>query len=243
MSLDAANSKKISLVLFDIDGTLMITKGASSRCMKRAGQIVLGPTFQWHPVTVGTLDPQIFDQLATANGIAPTAEQRQRYEQVYLDELEKELTERQEDITVLPGIASLVELLHARSTDTGDVVLGVLTGNFRRATELKLQRSGLGIERFPVIACAEHGESRNDLPRIAIQMANQQFGPRFDAANTILVGDTPRDIDCALANNCKCVSVATGHYSAQQLIDAGGSPVVETLENPAQLLSLIVAPP
>ena len=239
MSADAANPTNPSLILFDIDGTLMITKGASSRCMKRAGQMVLGPNFAWHPVTVGTLDPQIFDQLAHANGILPTDAHRRQYQSVYLEELEQELTTRQNDITVLPGIASLIKSLHARATETGDVVLGVLTGNFRKATELKLQLSGLGLDRFPVIACAEHGECRNDLPKIAIQMARQQTGYHIKTAHTILVGDTPRDIECAKANGCKCVAVATGHYSAQQLKDAGGSTVVETLEDTEPLLALI----
>jgi len=239
MNATPSNTGDRSLVLFDIDGTLMITKGASSRCMKRAGQIVLGPDFVWHPVTVGTLDPQLFDQLATANSITPTDAQRREYEAVYLEELERELTERQEDITILPGIATLIDLLHARSTDPGDVVLGVLTGNFRRATELKLQRAGLGLERFPVIACAEHGKCRNDLPRIAVRLAQAHSGQPIKPSKTILIGDTPRDIDCAKANGCKCLSVATGHYSTQQLQDAGGTLVVETLEDPKPLLHLL----
>lgn len=239
MSNESVKKGTASLILFDIDGTLMITKGASSRCIKRACQIVLGDNFAWHPVTVGTLDPQIFDQLAKANGITPTKAQQKQYESIYLDELKNELSRLKANITLLPGIRSLIDQLHHRAQETGDVVLGVLTGNFRKATEIKLNLSGLGLQRFPVIACAEHGNSRNDLPSIAIQMAIQQTGKLIDAAGTILIGDTPRDIECAKASGCQCVSVATGHYSTKQLKEAGGSVVIDNLLNPTPLLNLL----
>ncbi|MFN3167555.1 MAG: HAD family hydrolase [Phycisphaeraceae bacterium] len=218
------------LVLFDIDGTLMITKGASSRCMKRAGEIVLGPTFKWHPITVGTLDPQIFDQLARANGITPTPAQRLRYEEIYLDELERELYAHLEDITVMPGIEQLVERLHERALEHGDVLLGVLTGNFRRATELKLALSGLGLDRFHVVVCAEEGATRDDLPKAALRLAEQHAGQAVLPEQTYILGDTPRDIQCAQANGCVSISVATGRYSAEQLRGAGGQIVFDSFE-------------
>lgn len=226
----------IKLVLFDIDGTLMITKGASSRCMKRAGEIVFGPTFQWAPITVGTLDPQIFSQLADANGIEQTAEQRERYQAVYLEELERELEEKREDITLMPGIEALTEHLHQRAESHGDVVVGVLTGNFRRATKLKLLGSGLGLERFTVIVCAEDGETRADLPRVGIERAEQHTGQTIDPANTFILGDTPRDIECAKANSCIPISVATGHFDTAQLREAGGDMVFDSFEDYSQVL-------
>ncbi len=231
-----ANPSAIKLVLFDIDGTLMITKGASSRCMKRAGEIVFGPSFQWAPITVGTLDPQIFAQLAKANHIKETPEQRLRYEEVYLAELERELIERQEDFVVMPGIRELVQTLHQRAMSHGDVVLGVLTGNFRRATEFKMLGSGLGLDRFAIIVCAEDGKTRDDLPKAALRIAKQHTGTDVLPANTFIVGDTPRDIQCALANGCVPICVATGHYSADQLREAGGEMVFIDLSDFTPLL-------
>jgi len=227
------------LVLFDIDGTLMITKGASSRCMKRAGEIVLGPGFQWHPITVGTLDPQIFDQLAKANSITPTAAQRLRYEEVYLNELERELYANLEDITVMPGIEELVERLHERAVEHGDVLLGVLTGNFRRATELKLTLSGLGLDRFHVVVCAEEGATRDDLPKAALRLAEQHAGTPILPQQTYILGDTPRDVQCALANDFVSISVATGRYSAEQLAEAGGQHVFDSFLDGQPLLEIL----
>lgn len=224
------------LVLFDIDGTLMITKGASSRCMKRAGEIVFGPTFRWHRITVGTLDPQIFSQLARANGIAETPEQRVQYEEVYLEELERELYANLEDITLMPGIESLVDHLHERALAHGDVVLGVLTGNFRRAAELKLTLSGLGLDRFAVIICAEDGETRDDLPRAAMKQAEHHTGQPVPPSSTFILGDTPRDIQCAKANGCVPICVATGRYTADQLREAGGEFVFDSFADYERLL-------
>ena len=225
MTQNPENPQDLRLVLFDIDGTLMITKGASSRCMKRAGEIVFGPSFEWHQLTAGKLDQQIFTQLAKDNGIEPTPEQALRYEAAYLDALEKELTERQHDIVIMPGIEAMIEKLHTRSIERGDVMLGVLTGNFRRATEIKLTLSGLGLERFNVIVCAEDGDSRDELPQVALQRAKSHAGQAIDPANTFILGDTPRDIQCAKANGCIPISVATGRYSIQQLREAEGETV------------------
>jgi phosphoglycolate phosphatase-like HAD superfamily hydrolase len=210
--------------------------------MKKAGEIVLGPGFEWHPITVGTLDPQIFDQLAQANSITPTAAQRLRYEEVYLSELERELYANIEDITVLPGIEALVQRLHERAVEHGDVLLGVLTGNFRRAAELKLTLSGLGLDRFHVVVCAEEGATRDDLPKAALRLAEQHAGTPILPQQTYILGDTPRDIQCAKANGCVSVSVATGHYSAEQLQESGGQLVLDDLQNPARLLELIDQP-
>lgn len=227
------------LVLFDIDGTLMITKGASSRCMKRAGKLVFGPTFSWSPVTVGTLDPQIFDQLAAANNVTPTDEQREQYQIAYLDSLDQELHDRQADIVLMPGIKSLVERLHLRTLIKNDIVLGVLTGNFRRAAYLKLTLSGLGIERFRIIVCAEDGQARDELPQVAIRRAEEHLGSPISASDTFIVGDTPRDIECAAVNGCHCIAVATGHYSKHELLNTGGKIVLDSLADTDKILSLL----
>jgi phosphoglycolate phosphatase-like HAD superfamily hydrolase len=142
----------------------------------------------------------------------------------------------------LPGIEALVQRLHERAVEHGDVLLGVLTGNFRRAAELKLTLSGLGLDRFHVVVCAEEGATRDDLPKAALRLAEQHAGTPILPQQTYILGDTPRDIQCAKANGCVSVSVATGHYSAEQLQESGGQLVLDDLQNPARLLELIDQP-
>ena len=98
----------------------------------------------------------------------------------------------------------------------------MLTGNLEPIARLKLERAGLG--RF-----FEHGqggfgsdhEDRTELPAIARARAGG-----YPRAQTVVIGDTPRDIACARADGVRCVAVATGPYSAAEL--AGADVVLES---------------
>lgn len=226
-----------SLLLFDIDGTLMITKGAGSRCLHRAGRIVFGEAFAWADIIVGTLDPQIFAQLCAHNGIGDPGNHFERFRDTYLAELDAELKRVPEDIMLMPGITALLDALYPRTGDEGDLLLGILTGNFRAAASLKLHAAGFNMERFPVTAYAEEGASRNDLPKVAMSKARAITGEAFPPERVYIIGDTPRDIECAKANGCVSVSVATGRFTVDQLRDAGGDLVFQTLEDPAPLMA------
>ncbi|MEM9413921.1 MAG: HAD hydrolase-like protein [Planctomycetota bacterium] len=228
-----------SLLLFDIDGTLMITKGAGSRCLHRAGRMVFGEQFEWTDITVGTLDPQIFAQLARHNGIGDSGEHLARFRATYLAELEAELGTIGDDITLMPGIPTLLDTLHARTGPNGDLTLGLLTGNFQHAAHLKLNAAGFDLRRFPVTAFAEDGNERNDLPRVAMDRALALTGEAIDPGQVFIIGDTPRDVACAHANGCVAVAVATGRYSTAQLAEAGGDLVLDSLEDPKPLLDLL----
>lgn len=228
-----------SLLLFDIDGTLMITKGAGSRCLNRAGRIVFGEAFAWADITVGTLDPQIFTELAAYNGIGEPAPYYERFRDAYLAELEAELKRFPKDITRMPGITALLDTLYPRTGADGDILLGILTGNFRAAAVMKLQAAGFDLERFPVTAFAEDGRTRNDLPKTAMTKARSVARAAIPPEQVYIIGDTPRDIECARANGCVPVSVATGRYTMDQLRAAGGEMIFRTLEDPAPLLALL----
>lgn len=232
---------KRSLLLFDIDGTLMITKGAGSRCLRRAGKIVFGDGFAWVDVTVGMIDPQIFGQLAEHNAIDDAHTHLDRFRDTYLAELEAELARRREDVTLMPGILTLLDQLRRRAGADGDVTLGLLTGNYEAAAQIKLRAAGLDPGWFPVTAFAEDGKSRNDLPGVAMRRAADHTGAPFTADRVLVIGDTPRDIECAHANGCRAVSVATGRYSAQQLREHGGDLVCDSLADPTPLLDLLHA--
>ena len=231
-----------SLLLFDIDGTLMITKGAGSRCLRRAGRKVFGDGFAWTDITVGTLDPQIFAQLAEHNGIGNAADHFTRFRDTYLAELQAELARVPEDITVMPGVSALLEQLYPRTGEGGDVTLGILTGNFRAAATMKLTAAGFNLSRFPVTAFAEDGQTRNDLPAVAMGKACEQLGEPISPERVFIVGDTPRDIECAHANSCIAIAIATGRYTTDQLRGAGGDLVLDSLAAPSPLFEIICGP-
>jgi len=222
-----------ALILFDIDGTLMITKGAGSRCLHRAGAMVFGDAFEWTDITVGTLDPQIFEQLARHNAVEDPGKHLDQFRETYLTLLQEELQRVAQDITLMPGITSLLGTLYQRPDDA---VLGLLTGNFTRAAEIKLIAAGFDLSRFPITAFAEDGRTRNDLPVSAMASYARHTGQPVAPSRTLIVGDTPRDIECARANGCTVLAVATGRYTIEQLQQAGGDIVVKDLSDPTPLL-------
>ncbi|MCC6240695.1 MAG: HAD hydrolase-like protein [Phycisphaerales bacterium] len=223
------------VILFDIDGTLLITGGASSRCIERAARKVLGEQLRWSPVTEGTTDPQIMLELASHNDIAGAEAHLDRYRQVYLQELEQELQNVRDQVVVLPGVRALLTKLAHRQ----DVIVGLLTGNYQQAAQMKLAVAGLDQAMFKVAAYAEDGAQRSALVATALAQAQQLTGQTIEAAQTILIGDTPRDIACARANGCLVLSVATGRYSLTQLQELKPDVAVVNLDDQQPLEQLI----
>ncbi len=115
--------------------------------------------------------------------------------------------------TVLPGIPALLERLRPRD----GVRLGLLTGNYEPVARIKLARAGIG-HYFPggQGAFGSDSEDRAALPAIARRRAGDRGHPHA-REDTVVIGDTPRDIACARADGVRCVAVASGPYGVDQL--------------------------
>ena len=223
-------------ILFDLDGTLLLTGGASRRCILAAGRAVLGDRFHWGPITVGTLDWEIFLELAAHCGIESAEQSLEKYKARYLRELREDLA-RQPNARALPGIRELLTELSLRN----DVILGLLTGNYREGAVAKLQAAGLDPELFALGAFAEDGKRRADLVGVALEQASKLAGQSCDPANVIIIGDTPRDIACAKETGCLVLAVATGKYSIEELSQYHPDRLVPDLADPEPLYDLIQA--
>lgn len=226
---------QVTLVLFDVDGTLLLSGGATTRCIRRAAEQVLGGKLKWGEILSGTLDHQIFLQICARSGIANSADLLHGYKQAYLNELARELSRPSKGIGVLPGVNSTLAMLSSK----GDVMIGVLTGNFQQSVALKLEAVGLDSAQFKVSVFAEDGELRHDLVAAALRRLCERTGVQLSPANVIIVGDTPADVDCARRAGCRVLSVATGHYSVEQLRACGPDAVAADLRDAKPLMSLI----
>jgi len=200
------------LLLFDIDGTLTIGGpgkaafgAALTRTFGTAGPIVN------HDFS-GKTDPLILRELLTAAGHAPHQIQAglSRFWDLYLAELEARIAA--DPVTVLPGVRALLAAL----ADRNDVQLGLVTGNVRGGAKVKLGSVGLW-EHFPIGAFGCDHEVRDELPPVALQRARAHWGRPFRGEDTVVIGDTPRDVACGKAVGAATVAVTTGRFSAAAL--------------------------
>ena len=215
------------ILLFDIDGTLLQSHGVGRRSIEDALDRVLGQTFDTSEVPFsGKTDEQIFREILTAaqaSGIdvGDVDSVRARFGAVYRDLMHERLPHAH--VEALPGAIDLVQRLA-----TDGVPMGLLTGNLQPLAYAKVERLGLGPAEFPFGSFGSDAEDRNALPAIAIERAGRALDREVDPADVVVIGDTPRDIECARAGGCVAVAVATGHYGVDDLSEA--DLVLETLE-------------
>jgi len=230
----------MKLVLFDIDGTLMLGFGAGTRAMTRAGRLIFGERFDLAGVMIGGgLDPVIFAEAARRIGIDEAGPHHDRFRDLYLMELAKELELMRDHPERRPKLLPGVTALLAELANRRDVMIGLVTGNYQRAVPIKFAAVGLGVEAFVTGAFGDCGPTRPELVRLALERASARAGKPIDPRQTFVIGDTPRDVHCALANDCVCLAVGTGAHSLAELQAAGAHHVSADLSDPNTLLALL----
>ena len=158
----------------------------------------------------GSTDGAIARQMFAAHDIPATPENIADLFDGYVHHLARELPQREG--RVLPGIVELLGALHGRE----DCVLGLLTGNIEKGAELKLSHYGVW-DYFEFGAFADDHVDRNKLGPVAHSRAVEKHGVSFEAEDVYVLGDTPRDIDCARAAGFVAVAIATGSCSEEEL--------------------------
>ena len=214
----------IRLILFDIDGTLIATGGAGERafaevCRTEFG--VLNGTLRLH--FSGRTDPSIVRDFFTHHDIEPNPENFRRFFDRYVFHLEHLLG--QLDGRVLPGVHARLSALAAR---TPPPMLGLLNGNIGLGARIKLGHYGLW-DRFETGAFGDDHEDRNQLAHIARARARTRLGDDLGGDEILVIGDTPRDLQCARAIGAKALTVATGGYALDELRALGPDWAVKTL--------------
>lgn len=202
------------LLLFDIDGTLVLTGGAGSRAMTRAFAATHGLEDALRTVDLAGRTDRIImrDALSQAgrdHEDVDLDEFREAYCAALREEIQKPGTGRR---GLLPGVRPLLERLGARD----DVRLALLTGNFRASAEIKLSAFGIW-DFFSWGAFADDAIERDELIRIAHGRHETEHGRAIEPDRVVVIGDTPHDIRCARAGGAKVVAVATGNYTLDQL--------------------------
>lgn len=228
------------LLLFDIDGTLLLTAGAGTRAMASAGQELFGSHFSLDGFdAAGKLDPVIFNELAVLHGINDADLYREAFRDAYLVYLQQELDRTADRVCLMPGIRRTLSELRSRNQASGDIQMGLLSGNYRAAVPIKFSAVGIDLAWFEISALGEDAPTRSDLTQFAMLRYADRWGRKPDPKRVIVIGDTPRDVTCAKAHGCVSFAVATGRYSTGDLEFAGADIVVKDMGDSSVLFDLI----
>ena len=231
------------LILFDIDGTILLTDGAGRRAIHRALVEEMGTagpidTYRFD----GKTDPQIVRELLTHAG-HPDAGRADRVQAVcdrYVGLLETELSRPSHQTRLMAGVTTLLAALSEREAQRHALV-GLLTGNVERGAALKLRSAGIAPTRFALGAYGSDAAHRPELPDIARRRAEALLGTPLSGHDVVIVGDTPDDVACARPIGARTVAVATGGYDQAALRAAGATYVFGDLSDTGAVLDALLA--
>jgi phosphoglycolate phosphatase len=224
------------LVLFDIDGTLVLTGGAGLRGMNRALQEVFGGSRGLDGIPVaGRTDWAILADAVRRLGRALDGPMLADLQRRYIAHLADEIQHPGEGRKgVMPGINEILTRLELRE----DVVVGLLTGNFEEGARVKLEHFDLW-RYFRCGAFGGDAADRNALVPVAIERARGLGMPDVADSDVIVIGDTPHDVACAHAAGAVAVAVATGSSSVEELRATGAEYVFQDLSDTKAFLALL----
>lgn len=223
-----------ALILWDVDNTLVSNGGVSKEIYAAAFSAVAGRQPSRPPRTEGRTDRLIMREMFEADDIPmPSwtliASELQRAG-------EDRFTEMQQRGAVLPGVRQAI----AAIASDHRFVQSVLTGNIKPNAQVKLSAVGLGPNlNLEVGAYGSDGDDRAALVAVARQRAGARYERTFAPRSTVLIGDTPRDVDAALRGGADVIAVASGVHTSAELRAAGATVVLSSLADPLSLARLM----
>lgn len=223
----------MKFVLFDIDGTLLDSGGAGTKAMNAAFQEMFSIADAFRSVSMaGKTDLQIFNEGLEANNISVSDDLIPRFFRTYMAHLKSGINRSNGHVKT--GVRAALQKLHQEK----DIVLGLLTGNYEEGANIKLSFFGLA-SYFSIGAFGNDNHDRNLLLPIAVEKLHKKNNIRIDFRDCIVIGDTPRDIDCSKPYGAFSIAVATGPYSFEALSDAGADLVLHDLSDTERLISIL----
>ena len=197
------------LILFDIDGTL-ISPGRMPRVWLSEAINELSGEEEQHLTlddVAGKTDTLIIETALLKLGVSRWNIRKMIFPIInrYLEKLSANYASDSTPKFVFPGVKEILERLNWRE----DILLGLVTGNTPDSARIKLSHFGLW-EYFKLGAFATDSKHRNDLPKIALRLANQMNHTKFEAEHAVMIGDTLNDLEAARVNKMR--SLIVGHH-------------------------------
>ena len=217
-----------TLVLWDVDHTLMETGGVGFELFRAAFEQASGQQLRQAADVTGRTEPAIFRETVELQGIPYSPVLFDRYAALLAAGYVAGASEMAQRGRALPGAPETIAAL-AR---TGKVIQSVLTGNLRSVAETKLRTFGLDDELdLDVGAYGTDDDVRANLVPVARRRAAEKYQTDFPARATVLIGDTPSDVQAALDSGARIIAVASGKSTPDDLRRAGAAVVLPSLHD------------
>jgi len=227
-----------TLILWDIDHTLIENGGVSKATYALAFELLAGRAPSVRPVTDGRTDFQIMHELLSANSVdTEKYVEITQFEGVLVEAMTRNAPQLPRRGHILPGVIEALTALSAIPS----IVQSVLTGNIASNARVKL--SVFNLDRWVDLDVGGYGSDdtiRSNLVNASRGKVLKKYGTVFDRSSTILIGDTPLDVKAAREGGARIIAVATGIYSASQLIEAGADVVLESLADLNRFMTTLV---
>lgn len=222
------------LIIFDIDGTLLLTGGAGKMAFDRVFEELYQISGAWKNILPdGRTDPSLIAELCRSNlGRGVGTQEFEKIQSRYERHLEETLKIAPR-FRLMPGVTGLLPAL----AEQEGVMLGLATGNFERAAYLKLERAGLR-EYFQWGGFGSDHGNRMELTRMAVDRGLQKMGRSLEPEQIFLVGDTVHDIRCGQRMGLTTVAVATGSTPYNTLASLRPDFLLENLEPLADVVTI-----
>ncbi|MGW7757328.1 HAD family hydrolase [Streptomyces violaceusniger] len=218
------------LVLWDIDHTLVDTRGVGREIWAEAFEEVTGRPMREQAKIDGSTEPVILRETLRLHGLQDSRDLFERFAQALGAAHVRRAADLRERGHALPGVPPLLAALAARD----GVTQTVMTGNVRAAAEVKL--TAFGLDHYIDLSIGAFGEDADERPQLVRTVLRRAQMPSEDA---VLVGDTPYDVEGGLSCGVRVIGVATGRTDADDLRAAGATEVVEDLADTEKMLKLL----
>lgn len=234
--------------MWDVDFTLVNARGVGRELYQQVYTELYGGQLPSPGSMAGRTDRAIAMEVLTLSGLPEPARLLPIFAAALTARAPYFADRARELVTVLPGAAETLAALAGTQPGVagydGPVVQSLLTGNIRAMAEVKIAVAGLADHLdLSIGSYGDAHEVRAELVEPARRLAAQAHGQEFDGEATVLVGDTPLDIEAALVTGARAVGVASGHYTAEQLTEAGAHAVLPDLTETAQAVAAILGRP
>lgn len=227
-----------TLVLWDVDHTLIENGGVSKETYALAFELLVGRAPGVRPVTDGRTDFQIMVELLEANSVDVRGYvEIAQFEGVLGEAMAEKAPELPHRGFVLRGVVEALTALSAMP----EVVQSVLTGNIAPNAAAKV--GAFGLEKWVDLEVGGFGSDdkvRSQLVDAARRKVSTKYGRVFDHESTILIGDTPLDVKAAHDGGAKVLAVATGVHGAGELATAGADAVLDDLSDLERVMATLV---